>query len=129
MSHTTDLLGTETSDLLRSSKNSSLSNESSPDLLFVHQFRRIHPYHIVRHGFHLQNIPKQSSWPQNNTLLGTCCQLGIRCCPMCVYSGLFMRFAWMVQPRNYLLLACHASNEVVQLYQLSRWAKANGFRR
>ncbi len=40
---------------------------------------------------------------------------------MCIYSGLFMRFAWMVQPRNYLLLACHASNEAVQLYQLSRW--------
>eukprot|EP00882_Tetradesmus_deserticola_P014238 GHRQ01015134.1.p1 GENE.GHRQ01015134.1~~GHRQ01015134.1.p1 ORF type:complete len:138 (+),score=58.17 GHRQ01015134.1:187-600(+) len=40
---------------------------------------------------------------------------------MCVYSCLFMRFAWMVQPRNYLLLACHASNETVQLYQLSRW--------
>eukprot|EP00882_Tetradesmus_deserticola_P019123 GHRQ01020571.1.p1 GENE.GHRQ01020571.1~~GHRQ01020571.1.p1 ORF type:complete len:143 (+),score=39.11 GHRQ01020571.1:116-544(+) len=39
---------------------------------------------------------------------------------MCVYSCLFMRFAWMVQPRNYLLLACHASNETVQLYQLSR---------
>lgn len=46
---------------------------------------------------------------------------------MCVYSGLFMRFAWMVQPRNYLLLACHASNETVQLYQLSRWAKAQGW--
>ncbi|XP_010241887.1 PREDICTED: mitochondrial pyruvate carrier 1-like [Nelumbo nucifera] len=46
---------------------------------------------------------------------------------MCVYSGLFMRFAWMVQPRNYLLLACHASNETVQLYQLSRWAKAHGY--
>ncbi|KAG2583804.1 hypothetical protein PVAP13_6KG257700 [Panicum virgatum] len=45
---------------------------------------------------------------------------------MCVYSGLFMRFAWMVQPRNYLLLACHASNESVQLYQLSRWARAQG---
>ncbi|WIA23548.1 hypothetical protein OEZ85_000279 [Tetradesmus obliquus] len=42
---------------------------------------------------------------------------------MCVYSCLFMRFAWMVQPRNYLLLACHASNETVQLYQLSRWYK------
>ncbi|XP_073037235.1 mitochondrial pyruvate carrier 1 isoform X1 [Primulina eburnea] len=42
---------------------------------------------------------------------------------MCMYSALFMRFAWMVQPRNYLLLACHASNESVQLYQLSRWAK------
>ncbi|PPD76686.1 hypothetical protein GOBAR_DD26390 [Gossypium barbadense] len=45
---------------------------------------------------------------------------------MCVYSALFMRFAWMVQPRNYLLLACHASNETVQLYQLSRWARAQG---
>jgi hypothetical protein len=45
---------------------------------------------------------------------------------MCVYSGLFMRFAWMVQPRNYLLLACHASNESVQLYQLSRWARVQG---
>ncbi|WMV44083.1 hypothetical protein MTR67_037468 [Solanum verrucosum] len=45
---------------------------------------------------------------------------------MCVYSALFMRFAWMVQPRNYLLLACHASNESVQLYQLSRWAKSQG---
>ncbi|GIL43772.1 hypothetical protein Vafri_1396 [Volvox africanus] len=40
---------------------------------------------------------------------------------MCVYSLLFMRFAWEVKPRNYLLLACHASNESVQLYQLSRW--------
>ncbi|KAI5058585.1 hypothetical protein GOP47_0026755 [Adiantum capillus-veneris] len=46
---------------------------------------------------------------------------------MCVYSGLFMRFAWMVQPRNYLLLTCHAANETVQLYQLSRWARANGY--
>ena len=27
----------------------------------------------------------------------------------------------MVQPRNYLLLTCHASNETVQLYQLNRW--------
>ncbi|KAL8478568.1 hypothetical protein ACS0TY_030453 [Phlomoides rotata] len=46
---------------------------------------------------------------------------------MCVYSALFMRFAWMVQPRNYLLLACHASNETVQLYQFSRWAKGQGY--
>lgn len=42
---------------------------------------------------------------------------------LCVYSLLFMRFAWMVQPRNYLLLACHASNEGAQLYQLSRKIK------
>jgi hypothetical protein len=42
---------------------------------------------------------------------------------MCIYSLLFMRFAWEVKPRNYLLLACHASNETVQLYQLRRvWA-------
>ncbi|KAG0318731.1 pyruvate transporter mpc1 [Dissophora globulifera] len=34
-----------------------------------------------------------------------------------VYSGLFMRFAWMVQPRNYLLFACHATNEGAQLVQ------------
>jgi hypothetical protein len=40
---------------------------------------------------------------------------------MCVYSLLFMRFAWMVKPRNYLLLACHACNETVQLWQLNRW--------
>ncbi|GAB2223671.1 hypothetical protein Droror1_Dr00004409 [Drosera rotundifolia] len=46
---------------------------------------------------------------------------------MCIYSALFMRFAWVVQPRNYLLLACHVSNECVQLYQLSRWAGAYGY--
>ena len=40
---------------------------------------------------------------------------------MCVYSLLFMRFAWEVKPRNYLLLACHACNETVQLWQLNRW--------
>ncbi|XVF39018.1 hypothetical protein PTKIN_Ptkin01aG0002000 [Pterospermum kingtungense] len=45
---------------------------------------------------------------------------------MCVYSMLYMRFAWMVQPRNPLLLVVHASNETVQLYQLSRWIKAHG---
>jgi len=39
---------------------------------------------------------------------------------MCVYSALFMRFAWMVQPRNYLVFACHALNETVQLYHFSR---------
>ncbi|KAM3264178.1 hypothetical protein P3L10_001172 [Capsicum annuum] len=42
---------------------------------------------------------------------------------LCVYSILCMKFAWIVHPRNHLLLACHASNESVQLYQLSRWLK------
>ena len=32
-----------------------------------------------------------------------------------VYSGLFMRFAWRVQPRNYILLACHTANASVQV--------------
>jgi hypothetical protein len=32
-----------------------------------------------------------------------------------VYSGLFMRFAWRVQPRNYILLACHTANGSVQV--------------
>lgn len=40
-----------------------------------------------------------------------------------VYSLLFMRFAWMVQPRNYLLLAVHATNESVQLFQGYRFVK------
>jgi len=29
----------------------------------------------------------------------------------------FMRFAWKVQPRNYLLFACHATNATAQLTQ------------
>ena len=36
------------------------------------------------------------------------------------YSALFMRFAWMVVPRNYLLLSCHVCNINVQGYQLKR---------
>ncbi|KAA3470680.1 mitochondrial pyruvate carrier 1 [Gossypium australe] len=43
---------------------------------------------------------------------------------MCGYSALFMRFAWVVQPRNLHLLVCHACNETMQLYQLSRWIKS-----
>eukprot|EP00041_Stephanoeca_diplocostata_P002520 m.27640 g.27640 ORF g.27640 m.27640 type:complete len:255 (+) comp13453_c0_seq3:207-971(+) len=37
-----------------------------------------------------------------------------------VYSGLFMRFAWCVKPRNYLLLACHTFNVAAQTTQLTR---------
>ena len=33
------------------------------------------------------------------------------------YSLLFMRFAWKVTPRNYLLLICHTTNEAAQLVQ------------
>lgn len=37
-----------------------------------------------------------------------------------IYSLLFMRFALRVQPTNYLLFACHLSNETAQAYQLQR---------
>jgi hypothetical protein len=42
---------------------------------------------------------------------------------LCIYSALFMRFAWMVRPRNYLLLACHATNEACQIVQGVRLIK------
>ncbi|KAI5478430.1 UPF0041-domain-containing protein [Pseudohyphozyma bogoriensis] len=37
------------------------------------------------------------------------------------YSMVFMRFAWRVQPRNYLLFACHATNATAQLTQGARF--------
>ena len=42
-----------------------------------------------------------------------------------MYSSLFMRFAWRVQPRNYLLGACHVANFNAQLYLLYR--KVSGY--
>jgi hypothetical protein len=37
-----------------------------------------------------------------------------------IYSLLFMRFALRVQPTNYLLFACHLTNECAQTYQMQR---------
>ncbi|KAF4623746.1 hypothetical protein D9613_001792 [Agrocybe pediades] len=37
------------------------------------------------------------------------------------YSMVFMRFAWRVQPRNYLLFACHATNATAQSIQEFRF--------
>ncbi|THH11197.1 hypothetical protein EW145_g784 [Phellinidium pouzarii] len=37
------------------------------------------------------------------------------------YSMVFMRFAWRVQPRNYLLFACHMTNSAAQLVQDTRF--------
>ena len=34
---------------------------------------------------------------------------------LALYSLLFMRFGWMVQPRNYLLMSVHVVNEAAQL--------------
>ncbi|KAJ1653946.1 pyruvate transporter mpc1 [Dispira simplex] len=42
-----------------------------------------------------------------------------------IYSLVFMRFAWMVNPRNHLLFACHFTNEVCQLTQGTRFIKYN----
>lgn len=33
---------------------------------------------------------------------------------LCLYSAAFMRFAWRIQPRNLLLLACHVTNCTAQ---------------
>ncbi|CAL9701740.1 unnamed protein product [Knipowitschia caucasica] len=44
---------------------------------------------------------------------------------LCCYSLLFMRFAYKVQPRNWLLFACHITNESAQLVQASRLIKYN----
>ncbi|XP_069030244.1 mitochondrial pyruvate carrier 1 [Embiotoca jacksoni] len=41
------------------------------------------------------------------------------------YSLLFMRFAYKVQPRNWLLFGCHLTNETAQLIQASRLIKHN----
>ncbi|CAD5210694.1 unnamed protein product [Bursaphelenchus okinawaensis] len=41
---------------------------------------------------------------------------------LCIYSTVFMRFAWKVQPRNLLLFACHCTNFSAQLAQFSRWS-------
>ncbi|KAF8321189.1 UPF0041-domain-containing protein [Clavulina sp. PMI_390] len=40
---------------------------------------------------------------------------------MIAYSAVFMRFAWRVQPRNYLLFACHLTNATAQSVQLARF--------
>ncbi|KAJ2947645.1 hypothetical protein O0L34_g17448 [Tuta absoluta] len=38
-----------------------------------------------------------------------------------LYSIMFMRFAWRVQPRNMLLFACHFTNTGAQLTQGARF--------
>lgn len=44
---------------------------------------------------------------------------------LCLYSLVFMRFAWKVQPQNLLLFACHATNEAAQLTQGARFINYN----
>jgi len=39
------------------------------------------------------------------------------------YSLVFMRFAWRVQPRNYLLFACHATNATAQILNDTRFVR------
>uniref|UniRef100_A0AC34GTV8 Mitochondrial pyruvate carrier n=1 Tax=Panagrolaimus sp. ES5 TaxID=591445 RepID=A0AC34GTV8_9BILA len=38
-----------------------------------------------------------------------------------LYSSVFMRFAWHVQPRNLLLFACHVTNFSAQTGQMARF--------
>ncbi len=40
-----------------------------------------------------------------------------------LYSMIFMRFAWKVQPRNLLLFGCHFTNSGAQMFQGYRFLK------
>lgn len=40
---------------------------------------------------------------------------------LCLYSAVFMRFAWKVTPRNLLLLGCHMTNFCAQAGQGGRF--------
>ncbi|CCK70580.1 pyruvate transporter MPC1 KNAG_0E03210 [Huiozyma naganishii CBS 8797] len=42
-----------------------------------------------------------------------------------VYSGVFMKYAMAVTPKNYLLLGCHIINETAQLGQGFRFLQYN----
>jgi len=44
-----------------------------------------------------------------------------------IYSGTFMRYALAVQPKNYLLFACHFINEGAQLTQGYRYLQYNNW--
>lgn len=44
---------------------------------------------------------------------------------LCLYSMVFMRFAWQVQPRNMLLFACHVTNFTAQSMQGARCFQYN----
>ncbi|CAD6910127.1 unnamed protein product [Tilletia controversa] len=46
---------------------------------------------------------------------------------LAAYSTVFMRFAWRVQPRNYLLFACHMTNATAQYTQLARFCRYHYF--
>lgn len=48
---------------------------------------------------------------------------------LCIYSATFMRYSLAVQPKNYLLFACHFVNEGAQLtqgYRFLQWHKWGG---
>ena len=44
---------------------------------------------------------------------------------LCLYSAVFMRFAWHVKPRNLLLFACHLTNITAQSTQMARFLNHN----
>lgn len=44
---------------------------------------------------------------------------------LCLYSTIFMRFAWRVQPRNMLLFGCHITNFAAQSVQGVRFINHN----
>ncbi|ORX36753.1 UPF0041-domain-containing protein [Kockovaella imperatae] len=52
---------------------------------------------------------------------------GVMSPTLAMYSMIFMRFAWRVQPRNYLLFACHTTNAIAQTIQEGRFINYHYF--
>jgi hypothetical protein len=60
--------------------------------------------------------------PRRSTGELTLCEwLLLRLLVLSFVRMVFMRFAWRVQPRNYLLFACHLTNATAQLVQCGRF--------
>ncbi|CUS23203.1 LAQU0S08e04390g1_1 [Lachancea quebecensis] len=57
--------------------------------------------------YDLQKDPELISGPMTGALI--------------MYSGVFMRYALAVQPKNYLLFGCHVVNEAAQVGQAFRF--------
>lgn len=70
---------------------------------------------------HIHNTVMVSE--KHSSLINLCLYLFFLLSALCCYSLLFMRFAYKVQPRNWLLFACHLTNESAQLIQGGRLIK------
>lgn len=86
---------------------------ADPDLIFLHRQSTHFWGPVANWGLPLAAIADLSK--DEEMISGTMSTA------LAAYSTVFMRFAWRVQPRNYLLFACHATNATAQFGQLTRF--------